>query len=536
MTPRTVVVFGLLGTQLDVGKGPNRWERWRPTVSIFQHEDFIVGCLHLIYSQRFQSLAKSVIGDIASLSPSTTIAEHHVEFDDPWDFEEVYGKLLDLTESFPFDPEQEEYLFHITTGTHVAQICTFLLAESRRFPGKLLQTGPSRGREDDRTGTFSIVDLDLSRYDRIASRFLRETRDDIAFLKSGIETQNPSFNELIALIEKVAIRSSEPILIMGATGAGKSRLARQIYELKRQRTAMKGAFVELNCATLRGDAAMSTLFGHTRGAYTGAISDRKGLLLQADKGMVFLDEIGELGIDEQAMLLHAIEEKRFLSVGADHETESSFQIICGTNRNLSEDVRMGRFREDLLARINLWTFRLPGLRERPEDILPNIEYELRLYEESAGTRVSFNKEALQYFLEFSRSPAAPWTANFRDLKAAITRMCTLAKGARIDRADVESEIARLRVTWLGSDRQKAHEDSGTLLSDLGLSQLDSFDRCQLEHVLAVCRESASLAEAGRRLFAVSRMKKGSSNDSDRLKKYLARFGLEWDQLKTTSEE
>ncbi|QQO10257.1 RNA repair transcriptional activator RtcR [Breznakiella homolactica] len=524
------VVFGLLGTQLDMGKGIKRWERWRPTVSIFQQEDFRADRFHLIYSHRFSSLAKIVTGDIALLSPQTEIVEHLVPFDDPWDFEEVYGKLLDLTESCSFDPEQEEYLFHITTGTHVAQICIFLLAESRRFPGKLLQTSPGRGRDNQNTGCISVVDLDLSRYDRIASRFRRETKDDIAFLKSGIDTQNRAFNELIELIERVAIRSTEPILLTGATGAGKSRLARQIYALKKQRTGLAGPFVELNCATLRGDAAMSALFGHTRGAYTGAVSDRKGFLAQANRGMIFLDEIGELGPDEQAMLLHAIEEKRFFSVGSDHETESDFQIICGTNRDLIRDVQEGRFREDLLARIKLWTFNLPGLKERPEDILPNIEYELALYEENSGTRVTFNKEALEWFLDFARSPEAVWTANFRDLKAAVTRMCTLARGARINRDDAAAETDRLKASWISgtADRTAA----GNLPPELRekLQALDEFDRIQLRGVLEICRRSGSMAEAGRSLFAVSRLKRGSVNDTDRLKKYLARYGLDWNTL------
>ncbi len=528
-----IVIFGLLGTQLDVGKGQSRWERWRPTVSLFQQEDLAVAEFHLIHSARFSGMAKNVLDDIALLSPDTRCVTHLVEFADPWDFEEVYGKLLDLTEACDFDPERNEYLFHITTGTHVAQICAFLLAESRRFPGKLVQTSPPHGRDAPRAGTYSIVDLDLSRYDKIANRFRQEARDDIAFLKSGIETRNESFNGLIELIERVAIRSSEPILLTGPTGAGKSRLARRIYELKRQRQGMKGEFVEVNCATLRGDAAMSALFGHVRGAFTGATNDRKGLLKLADDGMVFLDEIGELGLDEQAMLLHAIEEKRFLGVGADRETASDFRIICGTNRDLAKEIQLGRFREDLLARVDLWTFHLPGLRERTEDIPPNIDYELALHEQASGTRVRFNKEALAAFLAFSRSPDALWLANFRDLKAAIVRMCTLASGARIGAVDVEREIARLRSAW------ERHAEESTAdartgedpLAGLDLGDLDEFDRRQLAHVVAVCRASPTMAEAGRRLFAVSRSKKESPNDSDRVRKYLERFGVGWERIK-----
>src|SRR5205814_2666405 len=108
---------------------------------------------------------------------------------------------------------------------------------------------------------------------------------------------------------------------------------------------------------------MSALFGHTKGAFTGALKDRPGLLRTADRGVLFLDEIGEMGADEQAMLLRALEEKRFLPLGSDREVASDFQLIAGTNRDLKEAVAAGRFRDDLLARVDLWTFRLPALKD-----------------------------------------------------------------------------------------------------------------------------------------------------------------------------
>lgn len=472
-------------------------------------------------------MAKGVIADIHSLSPETEIVEELVDFTNPWDFEEVYGKLLDLVEHSSFDPEDEDYLFHITTGTHVAQICIFLLTESRRFPGRLLQSNPAGAVGKSAQGSISIVDLDLSRYDQIASRFKKHARDDVAFLKSGIETLNPGFNRLMEQIEKVAIRSGEPILLTGPTGAGKSRLARQIFELQKQRALLKGDFVELNCATLRGDGAMSTLFGHVRGAYTGAVGDRKGLLRQANEGMIFLDEVGELGLDEQAMLLHAIETKRFLAVGADTETHSDFRIICGTNRDLFASVQTGRFREDLLARINLWTFCLPGLRERPEDIQPNIQFELDLWEMASGTRVTFNKEAYERYISFSGSAQAIWSANFRDLKASVMRMATLASCARITIDDVQAEISRLAQSWHGHQHIEPEREA---LEGLEVDNLDEFDQCQLNHVIRVCRKHGSLAGAGRQLFAISRQQRSSFNDSDRLRKYLARFGLDWEMV------
>jgi transcriptional regulatory protein RtcR len=145
----------------------------------------------------------------------------------------------------------------------------------------------------------------------------------LLFLKSGIETRNQVFNALIERIEKVAMNSTDPVLITGPTGAGEN-LAWRIYELKKsRRRQLKGDFIEI----LRGDAAMSALFGHKKGAFTGATQDRKRLLRAADEGMLFLDEVGELGLDEQSMLLRAIEEKTFLPLGADEETKSDFQLI-----------------------------------------------------------------------------------------------------------------------------------------------------------------------------------------------------------------
>ena len=129
---------------------------------------------------------------------------------------------------------------------------------------------------------------------------------------------------------------------------------------------------------------MSALFGHTKGAFTGAVNERKGHLRSASDGLLFLDEIGSLGSDEQAMLLRALEEKSFFPLGSDREVKSDFQLVAGTNSDLAAGVREGKFREDLLARINLWTFKLPSLKERIEDIEPNLQYELEQFANRAG--------------------------------------------------------------------------------------------------------------------------------------------------------
>jgi len=350
--PRPTTVLSLLGSQLDSGVGPRRWDRWRPTVSIFQQEDLLARRLELLHEPSHGTLAHQVMHDVKQVSPETEVRLWPVATRDAWDFEEVFGALHDFARAYPFKPDDEEYLVHITTGTHVAQICLFLLTESRHFPARLLQTAPpARGHHS--SGRTAIIDLEVARYDRLARRFARETQDATSLLKSGIATKSANFNQLIDRIERVALQTEKPILLMGPTGAGKSQLAGRIFELKRQRHRLAGPFVEVNCATLRGDAAMSTLFGHRKGAFTGAVADRPSLLKSTDDGVLFLDELGELGADEQAMLLRALEEKRFLPVGADREVASDFQLLAGTNRDLREAVATGRFRHDLLARINV---------------------------------------------------------------------------------------------------------------------------------------------------------------------------------------
>lgn len=489
-----------------------------------QHEDLLISRLELLVEPKFADLAKIVVTDIAKVSPETEVVVHEFALKDPWDFQEVYERLYDFVRSYDFLPEKEDYLIHLTTGTHVAQICWFLLNEANFIPARLLQTSPSRegGRDAKASGRYEIIDIDLSKYDRLATRFAQEQERTLDFLKSGIGTKNKGFNKLIEQIELVAVNSRAPILIMGPTGAGKSMLASRIYDLRRTRAGLTGRFVEVNCATLRGDQAMSALFGHKRGSFTGAQSDRPGLLKEADKGLIFLDEIGELGLDEQAMLLRALEDKTFLPLGSDKAVQSDFQLIAGTNRDLRVQVSAGKFRDDLLARINLWTFTLPGLVERREDIAANLDFELERFAKAYRRQVRMNKEAREAFLKFAKGPEAKWSANFRDLNAAVTRMATLAPKGRITVECVEAEIGRLKEGWREPMQKNEFEDS--------FYEIDPFDRVQLEFVIKTCRESKTLSDAGRKLFAVSRAKRSKMNDADRLKKYLKRFELTWEQV------
>ena len=594
---RPVTVISILGSKLDAGWRADRWKSWRPTVSLFQHDDLLVDRMILLVNQHDSQLADVVMQDIASVSPETRIERLSLRATDPWDFEQVFAELHEVAGELSLNGETEDVLVNVTTGTHVAQICLFLLTESRHFPGRLLQVEPPR--KDRSPGSYSIIDLNLDRYDRLASRFREEQQAAADVLKSGIPTRNARFNRMMERLEQIALRSTEPILLLGPTGAGKTRLARQIHELKRSRNHIVGPLIDVNCATLRGDQAASTLFGHVRGAFTGANTSRDGLLRLANNGMLFLDEIGELGLDEQAMLLRAIEEGVFYPMGSDKPVRTQFMLIAGTNRDLRQQVQLGRFREDLLARIDLWTFTLPGLRDRPEDLEPNLDFELTRFSARTGQRVTINSAARQRWLDFATSPDALWIGNFRDLHASVVRMATLATSGRITVDDVSEEIDRLQSNWRGNARTTSIADAretqtknairqlpdglpspnsfndtpennypeysspttlahpsalpfqggGTpqpttpnhdlvtrILGPESAAALDRFDRVQLEDVLRVCATSPTISHAGRTLFAQSMAQRHTRNDADRLRKYLARFELRFEGLFKTGED
>ncbi len=517
------VVIGFLGTQLDQG----RKRRWKPTVSLFAHDGFAVDRLELLYDERFIRLAEGVQKEIEAGSPGAEVRLVRLDLEDPWDFQEVYGKLFDFARDYGFDEDRERYHVHLTTGTHVAQICWFLLTESRHVPARLIQTGPPRG--EDAPSTLDVIDLDLSRYNALQQRFDVMAREFSDMLKGGIETRNRAYNALIDRIELVASSSDAPILLLGESGTGKSELAQRIYELKLQRRRVKGRLVQINCATLRGGSALPTLFGQRRSHTGQAGSERSGLLREADGGVLFLDEVDELGLDEQAVLLHAIETGRYYPLGSDHEVTSRFQVIAAANRDLVSMTAEGRFRPDLLSRLNLWSFALPSLRERSEDIEPNLFFELARAERVLGRQVGFNADAADAYLRFAGDPGTTWSGNFRDLGGSVQRLCTLAHRGRITRAMVDAEIETLQSMWQGAGRD---DDLRLLLGILGeaAGALDPFDRVQLAETIRVCQGSASLSAAGRTLFSASRKMKTSRNDADRLRKYLARFGLTWDAV------
>ena len=210
-TKKTVMI-SFLGTVLDAGLGKKRWKRWRPNVDI--HQCTSIDVVELFVADKFVTLGEKIKQDIAEISPNTSVNLIPMDLYNPWDFSEVYEKLSDWAAVYPFDTQTYQYWTHITTGTHVAQICLFLLVESRQIPSVLLQTAPPKKTEDSTThlGEFELIDLDLTRYDNIAKRLAQVKNDAQKYLKNNIATKNLAFNQMIAEIQQVAMNSSAPIL------------------------------------------------------------------------------------------------------------------------------------------------------------------------------------------------------------------------------------------------------------------------------------------------------------------------------------
>ena len=234
---------------------------------------------------------------------------------------------------------------------------------------------------------------------------------------SNIVGVSPRMIEVFKLIARVAPNHS-PVLITGESGTGKEIVARALH-FNGPRAA--GPFVAINCAGLTEGLLESELFGHVRGAFTGAIAARRGLFESGDGGSVFLDEIGDIGPNMQAKLLRVLGEQEVRPVGSNHSVRVNVRVITATNKDLTTEVREGRFRDDLYYRLNVVGIQLPPLRERREDIPALAHFFLRKYAEANGKNIGgFSPDAL------ARLEAYAWPGNVRELENAIERVVAVS--------------------------------------------------------------------------------------------------------------
>ncbi|NBB62827.1 response regulator [Pseudomonas sp. ODNR1LW] len=242
---------------------------------------------------------------------------------------------------------------------------------------------------------------------------------------------SPSFRRVLQAIDSVR-ESNATILLTGESGTGKEMVARAIH--KHGNRADK-PFVAVNCAAIPEGLLESEMFGHRKGAFTGAVADRVGRFLQADKGTLFLDEIGEMPLALQAKILRALQERVIEPVGDPRERKVDVRVIAATNKNLLDAVANKEFREDLYYRLNVFPIPLPALRERVEDIAPLARHFAHVLGATAGKRISgFSPAALQAMARYS------WPGNIRELQNCVERATIVASGTVIDDDDLPAYL------------------------------------------------------------------------------------------------
>lgn len=236
--------------------------------------------------------------------------------------------------------------------------------------------------------------------------------------------QSPRLRHILRMSEKLG-NCRWPVLLQGETGTGKEVVARAIHKVKSE-----GPFVTIDCSAMVGPLMESELFGHVKGAFTGAAVSKIGLIELANGGTAFLDEIGELPLDLQAKLLRVLQEKEFRPVGSLLQRRSDFRVIAATNRDLAKEVEKGTFRRDLFYRLNVVNLRLPALRDRKEDIPALIAHFLERY----GRNHSLAQESLEAMIAYE------WPGNVRELENCIQHMVAMNSGPLLHAADLPSML------------------------------------------------------------------------------------------------
>jgi len=296
---------------------------------------------------------------------------------------------------------------------------------------------------------------------------------------------SPSFRRVLHAIDSVR-ESNATILLTGESGTGKEMVARAIH--KHGNRADK-PFVAVNCAAIPEGLLESEMFGHRKGAFTGAVADRVGRFMQADQGTLFLDEIGEMPLALQAKILRALQERVIEPVGDPRERKVDVRVIAATNKNLLDAVANKEFREDLYYRLNVFPIPLPALRERVEDIAPLARHFAHTLGATAGKRITgFSAEALQAMANYS------WPGNIRELQNCVERATIVASAAVIEEDDLPAYLFASRST-----------DSGVLVAEGSVPADLEAALAQVEksYILAALAQSNGVQAAAAQLIGIS---------------------------------
>lgn len=365
---------------------------------------------------------------------------YSIALSSPIDYADIYEKVSAELKQARLPSDNVELTFHLSPGTPAMAAIWIILAKTR-FPAKLIQTSKEQGCQQ--------VDFFFDLANEFLPEFLQRSSERIKRLSDSQSETAPEFNKIIfrcaemneqvALARKVAAHDV-PVLILGETGTGKELFAEAIHAASNRKVK---PFIAVNCGAIPRELANSELFGHRKGAFTGADSNRLGHFREAEGGTLFLDEIGDLPLDSQVRLLRALQQQEITPVGESKSIKTNVRILAATHRNLGEDVADGRFREDLFHRIAVGIINLPALRQRGEDVDLLIGCFLaKVNADAEGKPEAQHKELSVEAKKILRSH--PWPGNVRELYHTILRAAIWSSDSVIEAKDIERSLLTIR--------------------------------------------------------------------------------------------
>lgn len=411
--------FGPIATALKLGKKYDR--------------------VHLLTNYKFErSSAFCAWLERVTGYASSAVQLYGVELSSPINYAEIYEKVSGELTQARLPKPNIELTFHLSPGTPAMAAIWIMLARTR-FPAKLIQTSKEKGLEP--------VDFQFDLASDFLPEYLQRTDERIGRLAQppvvqpafgGIVHDCDAVRQQISLAQRVAAYNV-PVLILGETGTGKELFAQAIHESSPRKDK---PFVAVNCGAISRDLANAELFGHEKGAFTGADKAREGHFKAANGGTLFLDEIGDLPPESQVRLLRALQSKEIAPVGSSKSHKVDVRVIAATHRDLAAEVAAGRFREDLFHRLAVGILRLPPLRERGEDILLLATRFMESINRDAPDHPEVqHKELSETAKQVLLSHA--WPGNVRELYHALLRASIWSQDALITAADIESALIQM---------------------------------------------------------------------------------------------
>ena len=407
--------------------------------------------------------------------PPDAIDLYQIDLASPIDYASIYVEVSKNLKQAGLPRDDVDLTFHLSPGTSAMTAIWIILAKTR-FPAKLIQTSREHGLQAV-DFFFDLANDFLPEYLKRGGERIERLVDAARPVAPGFEKIlhcSPVMREQIDAARRVAA-FEVPVLILGETGTGKELFAEAIHNTSPR---AGGPFIAVNCGAIASDLAISELFGHRKGAFTGAGADRKGHFVEAHGGTLFLDEVGDLPADSQVRLLRALQAKEVTPLGASKPVKVDVRIVAATHRDLAADVATGRFREDLFHRLAVGILRLPPLRDRVGDVgLLMDRFMAQINADAQGRPESQEKvlsEDARKILE-----AYPWPGNVRELYHSLLRASIWSRATVIGADDARASLLQVqpagrspfeRPLTQGFDLQELLDEISKTYIDRALSQ------------------------------------------------------------------